>query len=91
MKKCFGGVDVEVSVSNGSASFKGGRISSFTIGQNGEPYCKIPGNHLKLLNNFLGATINNSKMEFCKKDKEFLFSIEKDYYRIDIRLTTTEA
>ena len=90
-RKCFGGGDVEVSVSNGSASFKGGRISSFTIGEKGEPYCKIPGDRLKLLNKFLGATITNSKMEFCKKDEEFLFSIENDYYRIDIRLTTTKV
>ena len=36
-KKCFGGgeVDVEVSVSKNVASFKGGTISSFTIGEKG--------------------------------------------------------
>ena len=29
-------------------------ISSFTIGDLGEPYCTIPGEHLKLFNKFLG-------------------------------------
>ena len=92
-KKCIRGeeIDVEVSVSENVASFKGRTISSFTIGEEGELYCKIPGERLRLLSKFLGATINNSKMEFGKKDKELLFSIEKDYYRIDIRLTTTKV
>ena len=91
VKKCFGGADVEVSVSKGVASFKGGTLSSFTIGEEGKPYCKILGNRLTLLNKFLGATINGSRIEFGKKDEELLFSIEKDFYWIDIRLTTTKV
>ena len=44
VKKCLGGVDVEVSVNDGVATFKGGmRISSFIIGEPEEPYCTIPG------------------------------------------------
>ena len=92
--KCLGGVDVEVSVNDGIATFKGGsvRISSFTIGDPGEPYCMIPGERLKLLNKFLGSTINNSKIKFCKReDTEFLFSIDKEYYHTDLRLTTTKV
>ena len=56
---------------DGIATFRGEifRISTFIIGEPGEPYCMIPDEHLKLLNNFLGATINNSKIEFCKKDE----------------------
>ena len=52
-KKCFGGVDkdIEVSVNDGIVSFKvRSFISSFTIGELGEPYCMIPVQRLKLLN-----------------------------------------
>ena len=80
VKKYFGGADVEVSLSKGVASFKGGTLSSFTIGEKGKPYCKILGYHLRLLNKFLGATIDGSRIEFGKKDEELLFLIEKDYY-----------
>ena len=66
-------------------------MSTFIIGEPGEPYCTIPDNRLKLLNKFLGETINNSKIEFCKKDKNLLFSVDKEHYRIDIRLTTIKA
>ena len=105
-KKCLGGIDVEVSVKNGKASFRGEifRISTFTIGEPGEPYCTIPDERLKPLNKFLGATINNSKIEFCKEDDgpsgpgvaqqphgNFLFSVDKEHYRTDVRLTTTKA
>ena len=85
-KRCFGSMDVEVSVVNGSASFKGGRTSCFIIREEGEPYCMIPGNCLKLLNKFLGVTIKSSKLEFCKKEDKFLFLVEKDNYKIDIQL-----
>ena len=56
-KKCFEGgeVDVEESVSNGAASFKGRTISSFTIGEEVDSYCKIPDDHFKLLNKFFGS------------------------------------
>ena len=73
------------------ASFRGEifRISTFTTGEPGEPYCTIPEERLKLLNKFLWMTINNSKIEFCKEDNgNFLFSVDKEYYRIDIRLST---
>ena len=41
----------------------------------------IPAKCLKLLNKFLGTTINNSKIEFCKEDNSnFLFWIDKDYH-----------
>ena len=82
----FRGVDVEVSVRDGIATFKGGivRISSFTIGDPGEPYCMIPGERLKLLNKFLGATMNNSTIMFkCEEGDQgdqtenFLFSIDR--------------
>ena len=90
-KKCLGGVDVEVSVKDKIASFRGAifRISTCTIGELGEPYCTIPDECLKLLNKFLGMTINNSKTEFCKEDGgNFLFSVDKEYYQINIRLST---
>ena len=84
-KKCLGGVDVEVSVKDGIASFRG-EFSTFTIG---EPYCTIPEEQLKLFNKFLGVTINNSKTEFCKEDDgNFLFSVDKEHYRTDVRLST---
>ena len=61
------------------------RISKFTVG---EPYCVILVKRLKLLNKFLGMTINNSKVEFCKEDDShnanFLFSIDKEYYHTDL-------
>ena len=90
-KKCLGGVDVEVSVKDGIASFRGEifRISTFMVGEPGEPYCTIPDERLKLLNEFLGAIIKGSRIDFCKKDDDFLFSADKEYYRIDIRLTST--
>ena len=67
------------------------RMSTFIIGEPGEPYCKIPVEQLKLLNKFLGTTVNNSKTEFCKREENLLFSVDKEHYRIDIRLTTTKA
>ena len=73
----------------GVATFKVNilRISKFIVGDPREPYCKIPIKHLKLLNKFLGTTINNSKIEFCKDEDYFLFSVDKEHYRTDIRLT----
>ena len=79
----------------GVAKFKADifRISKFIVGGPSgalhggdpeEPYCKIPVECLKLLNKFLGTTMNNSKMEFCKLEDKFLFSVDKEYYRIDI-------
>ena len=93
VRKYLKGVDIEVSVKDRIATFKGEiiRMLTFIIGEPGEPYYMIPDEHLKLLNKFLGATINNSKIEFCKKDDDFLFSVDKEYYRIDIKLTTTKA
>ena len=104
-KKWLEGVDVEVSVKDGIATFRGEifHISTFIIGELGESYRTIPDKRLKLSNKFLGATINNSKIEFCKKDgpcepgvaqrphENLLFSVDKEHYRIDIRLTTTKA
>ena len=92
-KKCLGRVNVEVSVKDGIATFRGEifRISTFIIGEPGEPYCTIPDERLKLLNKFLGATINNSKIEFCKREENLLFSVDREHFRIDIRLTTTKA
>ena len=85
--------EVEVEVNEGVATFKIDilRISKFIVGEPGEPYCKIPVKRLKLLNKFLGATISNSKIEFCKEDQNLLFSVDKEYYRTDVRLTTTKA
>ena len=62
------------------------RISKFIVGEPGEPYCKIPVKCLKLLNKFLGTTVNGSKIEFCNDEDGFLFSVDKEYYQIDIRL-----
>ena len=92
-KKCLGGADIEVSVKDGIATLKGEifHISTFIIGELGEPYCTIPDERLKLLNKFLGVTINNSKTEFYKKDENLLFSVDKEHYRIDIQLTTTKV
>ena len=75
---------------DGIGSFRGEifRISTFTIGEPGEPYCTILDECIKLRNKFLGTTINNSKIEFCKDEDYFLFSVDKEYYRMDIRLST---
>ena len=80
--------EVEVEVNEGVATFKVDvlRISKFTVGGPGGPYCKIPIKCLKLLNKFLGATINNSKTEFCKDEDYFLFSVDKEYYCTDVQL-----
>ena len=100
-KKCLKGVDVEVSVKDGGpgappggiATFRGEIfcMSTFIIGEPGQPYCMIPSDRLKLLNKFLGAIIRGSRIDFCKKDDDFLFSVDKEYYQIDIQLTTTKA
>ena len=84
-------VEVEVKVNEGVATFKVDifRISKFIVGDPGEPYCKIPIKTLKLLNKFLGTTINNSKIEFCKLEDKFLFSVDKEHYRTNVRLTNT--
>ena len=78
---------------DGIASFRGEIfcISTFTIGEQGEPYCMIPVEHLRLLDRFLGPIIKGSRIDFCKKDDNFLFSVNKEYYQIDIRLTSTKA
>ena len=79
--------EAEVEVNEGVAMFKEDifRISKFTIGEPGEPYCKIPIKSLKLLNKFLGTTINNSETEFCKREENLLFSVYKeDLYHIYI-------
>ena len=57
--------EVEVEVNEGVVTYKVDifRISKFIVGGPGEPYCKIPIKSLKLLNKFLGTTINNSKIE----------------------------
>ena len=85
--------EVEVEVNEGVARFKVDvlRISKFIVGEPGEPYCKILIKRLKLLNKFPGATISNSKTEFCKDENDYLFSVDKEYYQIDIRLSTTKA
>ena len=77
-------------VNEGVATFKVDilRISTFIVGEPGEPYCKIPIKHLKLLNKFLGTTISGSKTEFCEDEDAFLFSVDKEYYQIDIQLST---
>ena len=92
-KKCFEGVDIEVSVKDRIATIRGEifRISTFIIGEPGEPYCMIPDKHLKLLNKFLGATFNNLKIEFCKKDENLLFSVDKEHYHINLQLTNTKV
>ena len=64
------------------------RISKFIVGGPGEPYCKIPIKSLKLLNKFLGTTIDNSKIEFCKLEDKFLFLVDEEHYRIDSQLST---
>ena len=82
--------EVKVEVNEGVATFKVDifQISKCTIGEWGEPYCKIPIKSLQLLNKFLGTTINNSKIEFCKRKENLLFSVYKeDLYHIYIQLT----
>ena len=64
------------------------QISKFIVGGLGKPYCKIPIKSLKLLNKFLETTINNSKIDFCEDEDRFLFSVDKEHYQIDIRLST---
>ena len=63
-------------------------ISKFIVGDPGEPYCVIPIKRLKLSNKFLGTAINNSKTDFCKDGDYFLFSVDKEHYRTNIRLST---
>ena len=91
-KKYLEGADVEVSVKGGIATLRGNFfcISAFLAGELGEPYCTIPRDRLKLFNKFLGTVINNSKIEFCKCEENLLFSVDKEHYRIDIRLPTRE-
>ena len=71
------------------------QISKFIVAEPGEPYCKILIKHLKILNMFLGTTINNSKIEFSKEDDghnvTFLFLVDKEHYCTDVRLTTTKS
>ena len=69
--------EVEVEVNEGVATFKVDifRISKFTTEEPGEPYCEIPIKSLKLLNKFLGETINNSKIEFVNVRKIFYFRL----------------
>ena len=97
-----GEVEVEVNGGGGVATFKVEifRISKFIVGDPGEPYCKIPIKSLKLLNKFLGTTINNSMIEYCKPDGpcgpgvmqrpqgKFPFSVDKERYRTNVRLST---
>ena len=80
--------EVEVEVNEGIATFKVDilQISKFIVGGPGEPYCKIPIKCLKLLNKFLGTTINNSKIEFCKDEDDILVLVDKGYYDTDVRL-----
>ena len=81
--------EVEVEVNEGVAPFKVDvlRISKFIVGKPGEPYCKIPFKRLKLLNKFIGTPISNSKIEFSKDEDDFLFSVDEEHYRTDIRLS----
>ena len=83
-----GKVEVEVNGGGGGGgcNVQGGNfcISKFIVGDQGEPYWKIPIKSLKLLNKFLGTTINNSKTEFCKDEDTFLFSVDKKHYQIGI-------
>ena len=98
-KKYLKGVDIEVSVKDGGpeaplhgiAAFKGEifHMSMFIIGEPDNPYCTIPIECLKLLNKFLGTIIKSLRIGFCKKGNDFLFSVNKEYYRIDIRLMST--
>ena len=60
------------------------RISKFIVEDPGEPYCTIPIKHSKLLNKFLGTTINALKIEFCKSEDDYLFLIDNQYYHTDI-------
>ena len=78
-------------MADGIASFRGGHISSFIIGEPGEPYCKIPAECIKILNKFLGPTFNNSSMGFCKLADAFLFGIDKEHQHTDFQLTTTKV
>ena len=72
----------------GITTFRGEifHISTFTIGEPGEPYCTIPGECMKLLNKFLGMTINTLKIKFCKDEDYFLFSDDKEHYHTDVQL-----
>ena len=81
---------VEIEGNEGVAMFKVDilQISKFIVGDPEEPYCKIPIKRLKLLNKFLGVTISNSKIAFCKDEDDFLFLVDKEHYRTDIRLPT---
>ena len=77
-------------MNEGVATFKVDifQISKFIVGDPGEPYCKIPIKSLKLLNKFLGTTINNSKTEFCKCKENLLLSVDKEHYCTDVQLST---
>ena len=85
--------EVEVEVNEGIAMFEVEILcrSKFIVGEPGEPSCKIPIKHLKLLNKFLGMTINNSKIEFCMIEDKFLFSVDKEHYRIDYSINDHQS
>ena len=65
------------------------------IGDLGESYCMIPGEHLKLLNKFMGVAINNSmimvKCEEGDQTENFLSLIYKEHHHTDFQLTTTKV
>ena len=87
VKKCLGGVNIEVSVNGGIAMFKGGSfwISMFTIGEPREEYCKIPSVKLNILNKFLG-NLKGLKIMFKQKNECFLFSIIGNHYRSNFKI-----
>ena len=86
--KYLGGVDTEVSLNDGITTLNGVSIfiSSFMTGDPGEPYCMIPGECLKLLNKFIMF-----KREEGNQTENLLFLIDKEYYRTNLRLTTTKV
>ena len=71
----------EVEVNEGVATFKVDifQISTFTIGEPGEPYCTIPIKSLKLLNKFWGTTM---RLSFVNARRIFYFQLIRSTIRL---------
>ena len=87
VKKCSGGAHIDVSVNGGIATFRESsfRISTFTIGEPGEEYCKIPSTKLNILNKFLG-NLKGLKITFEYKGGDFLFSGIGNHYLSNLKI-----
>ena len=74
-------------MNGGMATFRGSsfRISTFTIGEPGDEYCKIPSAKLNILNEFLG-NLKGLKIMFKEDNGALLFSIIGNHYQSNLKI-----